>query len=155
MRRRDFITLLGGAAATWPRVVSGQQPERMRHIAVLMGYDENDPEAQKRFAAFKSSLGTLRLIEGRNLRIDLRWTGGNADRAVTFAKELVALHPEVILANTTPVTAAVQRETKTIPVVFTVVSDPVGSGFVESLPRPGRQYHRLHQSRSVTGREMG
>ena len=102
-----------------------------------MGYDENDPEAQKRFTAFKNGLAALGLIEGRNLRIDLRWTGGNAKRAVSFAKELVALNPEVILANTTPVTAAVQRETKTIPVVFTVVSDPVGSGFVESLPRPG------------------
>ena len=137
MKRREFIAVLGGAAATWRGVARAQQPERMRRVAVLMGYDENDPEAQKRFAAFKSGLGTLGLIEGRNLRIDLRWTGGNADRAVTFAKELVALQPEVILANTTPVTAAVQRETKTIPVVFTVVSDPVGSGFVESLPRPG------------------
>ena len=136
MRRREVITLIGGAAA-WPIMTRAQQAERMRRIAVLMGYDEDDPEAQNRLAAFKKGLSALGLAEGRNLRIDVRWTSGNVNRAAEFAKELVALQPEVILANTTPVTAAVQRETKTIPVVFTVVSDPVGSGFVDSLPRPG------------------
>ena len=136
MKRREFMTLLGGAAA-WPVSARAQQLERMRRIGVLMGYAENDPEAQTRLAAFKQALLALGWGEGRNLRIDLRWTAGDIDRASTFAKELVAVHPEVILANTTPVTAALQRETKTIPIVFAIVSDPVGAGFVESLPRPG------------------
>ncbi len=137
MRRREFITLVGGAATAWPLVARAQQAERMRRIGVAMGYAENDSEAQIRLAAFKRALLALGWDEGRNLRIDLRWTSGDIDRASTFAKELVALHPEVILSNTTPVTVALQRETKTIPIVFTAVSDPVSAGLVESLPRPG------------------
>lgn len=109
----------------------------MRRIGVLMGYAENDPEAQTRFAAFKQELLALGWDERRNLRIDLRWASGDFDSASRFAKELVALHPEVILSNTTPVTTALQRETKTVPIVFTAVSDPVNAGFVASLPRPG------------------
>src|SRR5450759_3440899 len=103
MRRREFITLVGGAAV-WPLAARAQQPERMRRIGVLMGYAENDPEAQAR------ALLALGWDEGRNLRIDLRWASGDIDRASNFAKELVALHPGVILSNTTPVTAALQRE---------------------------------------------
>jgi len=140
MKRREFILALGGAAAAssnlWPLAAHAQQ-ERVRRIGVLMGYAENDPEAQIRLTAFKQALLVLGWSEDRNLRIDLRWTSGDVNRASTFAKELVALHPEVIMSNTTPATAAFQRETKTIPIVFTVVSDPVGAGFVESLPRPG------------------
>jgi len=137
MQRRDFIALLGGMAAAWPLMARAQEAERMRRIAVLMGYAENDPEAQIRFAAFKQELLALGWDERRNLRIDLRWASGDFDSASRFAKELVALHPEVILSNTTPVTTAVRQETKTIPIVFVAVSDPVGAGFVESLPRPG------------------
>jgi putative ABC transport system substrate-binding protein len=135
MRRRKFITLLGGAAAAWPVVARGQ--ERARRIGVLMGNAENDPDSQTRLAAFKQALTALGWNEGRNLRIDLRWSAGDVNLASTYAKELVALQPEVILSHTTPVTAALQRETKTIPIVFVVVSDPVGSGFIKSLPRPG------------------
>ena len=109
----------------------------MRRIGVLMGYAENDPEAQTRLAAFKQELLALGWDERRNLRIDLRWASGDSDRASKFAKELVALHPEVILSNTTPVTTALHQETKTIPIVFVAVSDPVAAGFVQSLPRPG------------------
>ena len=140
MKRREFILALGGAAASsasWPLTARAQQDGRVRRIGVLMGYAENDPEAQIRLTAFKQALLVLGWSEDRNLRIDLRWTSGDVNRASTFAKELVALHPEVIMSNTTPATAAFQRETKTIPIVFTVVSDPVGAGFVESLPRPG------------------
>jgi putative ABC transport system substrate-binding protein len=136
MQRRDFIVLLGVAAA-WPVAARAQQPERMQRIGVLMGYDENDPRAQSLLSAFKQELAALGWIEDRNLRIDYRWAAGDVNRAGAFAKELVALQPKVILSNTTPVTAALHRETKTIPLVFVVVSDPVGSGFVESLPRPG------------------
>jgi putative ABC transport system substrate-binding protein len=136
MQRRQFITLVGGAAV-WPLAARAQQPERMRRIGVLMGYAENDSEAQARLEAFKQALLALGWDEGRNLQIDLRWASGDIDRASNFAKELVALHPDVILSNTTPVTAALQRETKTIPIVFVAVSDPVGAGFVQSLPRPG------------------
>ena len=137
MKRREFITFLGGSVAAWPLVAHAQQPDRIQRIGVLMGYDENTPFAQRMLSAFKQELAALGWIEDRNLRIDYRWTAGDVSRAGAFAKELVALQPKVILSNTTPVTAALHRETKTIPLVFVVVSDPVGSGFVESLPRPG------------------
>ena len=137
MRRRDFITLLGGAAVAWPRTAHAQQPDRMRRIGVLMGWDENDPEAQFNLAAFVQGLQQLGWVDGRNVRIDYRWANGDINRMRMFAKELVDLQPDVILANTTPVTAALQRETRTIPIVFVIVSDPVGAGFVAGLPRPG------------------
>jgi putative ABC transport system substrate-binding protein len=135
MKRRKFITLLGGAAA-WPLAARAQQAG-IRRIGVLMGWAENDPEAKSDLAAFVQGLEQLGWAGGRNLRIDYRWAGGNADLMRTFAKELVELQPDVILANTTPVTAALQRETHTIPIVFVIVSDPVGAGFLASLPRPG------------------
>jgi len=137
MKRREFILALGGAAAAWPLGAGAQQAERVRRIGVLMGYAENDPEAQSRIAAFKQELAALGWTEGRNLRIDIRWAAGDVKRAQAFAKELLALQPEVILSNTTPVTAALHRETRTVPLVFVVVSDPVGSGFVVGLARPG------------------
>ena len=135
MNRRDLILgiLTLGAAAT-PLSAYAQRSKR---LGILMGYAQDDPEALLRLAAFKEKLGTLGWAEGRNLTIDIRWTAGDIARAAAFAKELVSLHPDVILTNTTPSTAAVQRETKTIPIVFTIVSDPVGSGFVKTLSRPG------------------
>jgi len=137
MQRRDFIMLLGGAA-TWPLAARAQQAAtRMRRIGALIGFAENDPATQRRVAAFLNGLTDLGWMQGRDVMIDFRYGAGDADRNRTFAKELVGLNPDVILANSTSSTAAVQRETKTIPVVFVTVSDPVGSGFVASLPRPG------------------
>jgi putative ABC transport system substrate-binding protein len=135
--RRKLLIALGAGALTAPLVSFAQLPANVRRIGVLMGYAENDPEARLRLAAFKEGLAVLDWIDGRNLRIDLRWSSGDVNRASAYAKELVALQPEVILSNTTPATAALQRETRTIPIVFTVVSDPVGSGFVKTLARPG------------------
>ena len=137
MRRREFITLLGGAAATWPLAARAQQRDRVRRIGILMGWSENDPEYRPRIALFLSALAKSGWVEGQNLRTDIRWTNGDPGLARSLAKELVAAQPDLIVAATTPVTAAVQRETHTIPIVFAVVSDPVGAGFVASLPRPG------------------
>jgi putative ABC transport system substrate-binding protein len=135
--RREFITLLGGAAAAWPLAARAQQPERMRRIAVLTGFAENDPLSQPWIAAFLQGLSELGWSDSGNLHIDYRWTSADVERIKPFAKELVALKPDVILAHSTPVTAALQRETTDIPIVFVVVSDPVGAGFVASLARPG------------------
>ncbi len=137
MRRREFITLVGGATAAWPLAAQAQKGERIRRVGVLMGYAEDDPESQSWLAAFKQRLMALGWTEGRNLRIDTFWAAGDISRATAFAKKLVTLQPEVILSNTTPVTEALYRETKKVPLVFVNVSDPIGSGFVESLPRPG------------------
>ena len=137
MIRRAFITLLGGAAA-WPLAARAQQNERMRRIGVLMAYAESDPEGQARIAAFREGLQKLGWTEGRNTRIDTRWTTpADAESRQRFAKELVALQPDVILSHTTPTTAALLQQTHTIPIIFATVSDPVGSGFVASFPRPG------------------
>jgi putative ABC transport system substrate-binding protein len=135
MRRREVITLLGAAAA-WPLAARAQQ-NGVRRIGVLMGWAETDPEAKADLAAFVQGLAQLGWAEGRNLRIDYRWANGDVERMRTFAKELVDLRPDVILANTTPATAALQRETRAIPIVFVIVSDPVGAGLVASLARPG------------------
>jgi putative ABC transport system substrate-binding protein len=135
MRRRDFITLIGGAAV-WP-LAARAQTDQPRHIGMLIGYAENDPEAQVFVRAFLRGLQDLGWIEGRNLRIDMRWAGGDLEKMQTLARELVALQPDVILANSTPVTATLLRQTKAIPIVFVIVSDPVGAGFIESLSRPG------------------
>ena len=137
MRRRDFIIVLGGAAFTGSFAVSAQQTDRMRRVGVLMGYGEADPEAKAFLAEFRQGLSALGWIEGRNLRMDVRWAPGRIDRMHAFAKELVDLQPDVILAQSTPVTAALKHETQTIPIVFAPVADPVGSGFVASLTHPG------------------
>jgi putative tryptophan/tyrosine transport system substrate-binding protein len=137
MKRREFITLLGGAAATVPLAARAQQDDRVRRIAVLMGYGENDADGKAQLSGFSQGLADLGWADGRNLRMDIRWTAGNLDQARLFAKELIGLQPDVILAHTTPGTAALQRETRTIPIVFVTVSDPVGSGFVASLARSG------------------
>jgi ABC-type uncharacterized transport system substrate-binding protein len=137
MRRREFIRLVGGTAASWPLAVRAQQAERMRRIGVLLGYPEGDLQAQANVVALREGLRRLGWIEGHNIQIDLRWAGGDADKARTFAKELVSIAPDVIVPSTNQVTAIVQQETHTIPVVFAFVGDPVGSGFVAHLARPG------------------
>jgi putative ABC transport system substrate-binding protein len=133
--RRDFITLLGGAAA-WPLTARAQQPHGMRRIGVLMGLAEDDQATRARLAAFRQGLEKRGWSEERNVRVEYRFAPASA-QAQLLAKELVALRPEVILAHTTPVTAALQQESSTIPIVFAAIADPVGSGFVTSLPRPG------------------
>jgi putative ABC transport system substrate-binding protein len=138
MERRDFIALLGGAAAAgWPVAAHAQQNGRARRLGFLLGGAENDPQIVEGLAAFKAALGGLGWIETRNIQIDVRYAGADVDRMRIFAKELVALQPDVLVGHTTQVIAALKREAQTIPIVFLIVSDPVGSGFVESLPRPG------------------
>jgi putative tryptophan/tyrosine transport system substrate-binding protein len=137
MRRRVFIALVG-AAAVWPLVARAQQPEGIRRIGVLMGYPEGDSEAQSYVAAFRDGLRALGWTDGRNTRIDIRWaTPGDAESMQRFAEELVTLQPDVILSQTRPTTAALLQQTRIIPIVFALVSDPVGSGFVASYRRPG------------------
>jgi putative tryptophan/tyrosine transport system substrate-binding protein len=138
MRRREFITLLGGTAVAWPLAAArAQQPDRVRRIGVLMGYAESDHEAQSWVAAFREELRKLGWMDGRNIEIDTRWATADVEWMKRFAKELVALQPDFILTSSTPATAAMLQHTRTIPVLFVLVADPVGSGFVASLPRPG------------------
>jgi putative tryptophan/tyrosine transport system substrate-binding protein len=136
MRRREFITLLGSVAA-WPIAARAQQPDRMRLIGVLMAYTENDSTAQSWLAAFRAALAKLGWTEGSNLRIELRWSAANADTMRTLAKELVDLRPNAIFGVTTPAVGALAHETRTIPIVFAGVSDPIGGGFVANLAHPG------------------
>jgi len=136
MQRREFITLAGGAAALAPFAVRAQQPERVRVIGMLMNAEPTDPEIQRRVTGLREGLKALGWIEGKNLYIEARWGAGDADGVRTYARELVQLAPEVIFTNGTPSTAAVKRETSSIPVVFAIVADPVGDGFVASLSRP-------------------
>jgi putative tryptophan/tyrosine transport system substrate-binding protein len=136
MRRRQFIAFLGGMAVARPHAVRAEQPDRMRMVGVLMAFAENDLAAQSQVAAFRGALAKLGWTEGRNLRIELRWGAGDADRISTFAKELVELRPDAVVAQTTAVTSALARETRKIPIVFAVVSDPIGSGFAASLAHP-------------------
>jgi len=133
VRRRQFITLLGGAAV-WPLAARAQQP---RHIGVLTPFNERDPEVRSRVSAFQEALREAGWVEGRNIRIDYRWAAGDLDRIRAYAAEIVGLAPEAILGASTPVLAALRKDTQTIPIVFTGVSDPVGVGFVASLARPG------------------
>src|SRR5262249_24598235 len=136
VKRRDFITLLGGAAA-WPLAASAQQPERVRHIGVLMSVAADGPDGQPRVAAFLKGLQELGWTDGRNVRIDLRWGGGDAERSRKYVAELVALGPDVILASGDHPVVALQQATRTVPIVFNMVADPVGAGYVESLAHPG------------------
>ena len=137
MKRREFITLLGGAAATWPLAARAQQGERMRRIGVLMTFAAGDPVGQARFAAFLQELQQLGRTDGRNVHIDTRWAGSNAGDIRRHATELAALAPDVILANGSAATGPLLQATRTVPIVFAVVADPVGAGFVDSLSRPG------------------
>jgi ABC-type uncharacterized transport system substrate-binding protein len=137
VKRRQFITLLGGTAIAWPLAARAQQADRVRRIGVLMGFPESDPEAQLRVAAFREGLQKLGWTEGRNIRVDIRWAALEAQAMQRFAKELVGLRPDVILAHTTPATLAVHQETRTIPIVFVQVADPSALPFVASFSRPG------------------
>jgi len=136
MRRRQFIALLGGAAA-WPLAARAQQPTRMQRIGVLMGHAAGDSEGQKRAAAFQQGLEELRRSSPHNVETEFRWTAGDAARAQAQAKELVELGVDIILANSTPSLLAASRATNTIPIVFVAIADPVAQGFVKSLAQPG------------------
>jgi putative ABC transport system substrate-binding protein len=137
VRRREFITLLGGAAATWPVAGRAQQRERMRRVAALMPYTANDPQAQNRNAAFLQGLQQLGWTIGQNVQIDYRWSEGNEDDTRKYAAELVALAPDVIFTSGSAAIGPLRRATRTVPIVFVLVPDPVGAGFVDSLARPG------------------
>jgi putative ABC transport system substrate-binding protein len=137
MRRREFISLLGGAAAVWPLASQAQQRERVRRIGVLMHLAVDDPDGQSRLAAFLQGLQEAGWAVGRNVAIEVRWAAADIESMNRFAKELVAHQPDLIFVTSTPATAAMVQATRTIPVIFVLVADPVGSGFVASLPRPG------------------
>jgi putative tryptophan/tyrosine transport system substrate-binding protein len=136
IKRREFITLLGGAAAAWPLAARAQQPDRVRRVGVLMGISD-DPEGQARVAVFRQALAALGWTEGRNVQFIYRWSAGDVVYARQFAKELFDLRSDVILANSTPIAVAVRDVTRTTPTVFVQVSDPVTAGVVQSLARPG------------------
>src|SRR5262245_40762159 len=136
MKRREFITLLGAGAGSWPLAARAQQRERMRRVGVLMPGAADDPEFQARMTAFLQGLAQLGWLDGRNVRIDSRWGVANADRIRKHAAELVALGPDGILANSSAALAPLLQATRTIPIVFTSVADPVGAGYVDSLARP-------------------
>ncbi len=151
MKRRKFITLLGSAAA-WPLRAHAQQPERVRRVGVLVGLAENDPEMKERIAGLRQGLEKLGWAEGSNLRIDYRFAPAGA-QARLLARELIALQPDVIVTQSTPATAAMQQETRTIPIVFASVADPIGSGFIASLSRPGGNLTGLLQyEEGITGK---
>ena len=138
MRRRDFVRAIVGSATAWPLAARAQQEQRVRRIGVLMGdFPENAPEGQAVAAAFREELQKLGWTEGRNIRIDYRWAAADIEAMQRFAKELVGSQPELIFSTNTPATAALLQQTRTIPIVFVQVTDPVGSGFVASIPRPG------------------
>ena len=138
MQRREFITLLGGAAAAWPYSVRAQQPDRMKRVGWLAsGLAENDPESKARRTAFVQSLRELGWTEGQNIQIDYRWGAGNADVTRKYAAELVALAPDVTLGIASQAVSALQQASRTIPIIFVLVPDPIGAGFVDSLARPG------------------
>jgi putative tryptophan/tyrosine transport system substrate-binding protein len=137
LRRRQFITLLCGAAVAWPLAAGAQQGERMQRIGVLMAFAESDPRAQAWVGAFREGLQKLGWVEGRSTGIDTRWATADVEAIQRFAKELIALQPELVLSSSTPTTAALLQQTRTIPIIFLNHVDPVGSGFVASFPRPG------------------
>jgi putative ABC transport system substrate-binding protein len=137
VRRRDFITLLLGGAAAWPLAARAQQSERMRRVGVLTNLAENDPQGKSRMAAFEQGLQRLGWIDGRNVQIETRWATGDAERFRTYAAGLVALEPDVVLGTNSAAVAALQQATRSVPIVFVTVADPVGAGFVDSLARPG------------------
>ena len=137
MRRREFITLLGSAAAAWPLTARAQQPERMRRVTVLLGLGEKDLEAQKRAKAFRLGMRDLGWIEGRNIQVDYRFTDSSVDSIKKNVAEVIALTPDVIVANSTPILRELRPATSTIPIVLAMVIDPVGQGFISNLARPG------------------
>jgi putative tryptophan/tyrosine transport system substrate-binding protein len=157
MRRREFVTLICGTAASWPLVAQAQQAsKRVLRVGALIGFAEHDPATQRRVAAFVKRLADLGRTLNRNVAIDIRYGAGDADKNHAFAKELVSLNPDVIFVNSTSATAAVQRETTIIPVVFATVSDPVGSSFVASLARPGGNMTGfVNVEASIAGKWLG
>jgi len=156
--RRELIAALGSAAAAWP-LAARAEVDRVRRLALLVPYIESDPEGQVRLTALKEKLQSLGWVEGRNIRIDNRWGALNADLMQQFAEELIALHPDLILTQSTPTTAAMLRQTRTIPIVFVQISDPLGSGFVASLARPGGNAtgfeFRAHSGQQMVGATQG
>ena len=137
LKRREFITLVGGAAAAWPVGARAQQSEQMRRIGLLMNTAADNPEAQPRLSAFRQGLQQLGWSDGRNVRIDIRWGANDVELDRRYAAELVSLAPDLVLAAGTLSVAALQRVTRTLPILFCNVADPVGAGFVDSLARPG------------------
>ncbi len=137
MRRREFIAGLGSAVVARPLAARAQQPDRMRHVGVLMNVVQDDPGGPADVMAFRHGLAELGWIEGRNIHVEFRWPGGDIDRVQTFAKELVGLRPDVLIGRSTPTTAALKQETTTIPIIFVNVTEPAEQGFVQSLGRPG------------------
>jgi putative ABC transport system substrate-binding protein len=137
LKRREFITLLGGAAVAWPLAARAQQPDRMRRIGALLATAADDPEGKAQIAAFLQSLQQLGWTVGRNVQIDYRWGAVNADRVRSYSSELVALAPDIILAVGGTIVGALEQATRTVPIVFVNATDPVGRGLIESLARPG------------------
>jgi putative tryptophan/tyrosine transport system substrate-binding protein len=154
VRRRDFITLLSGVAADWPLAARAQQPARLRRIGVLMALDESEPEGKAQLLGFTQGLSELGWTVGTNLQMEIRWGAGDVNRIGIFAKELVAMRPDVILSQGTPVTAALRQETQTIPIVFVTVTDPVGEGFVAGLPSPGGNTTGFITSEAAMGSKL-
>ena len=155
MRRREFLGVLGSAGIAWPLAAAAQQPERIRRIGLLMAAGADDPEYQSRIGVFRQRLEQLGWTEGRNARIDIRWATTNADEIRRHAGELTALAPDVILAATGTTTVAPLLEaTRAVPIVFVLVIDPVGAGFVSESGAAGRQCHRLPHVRVRPERQM-
>ena len=156
MRRREFIKVIAGSIVAWPLTTHAQQSNQQRRIGVLMVDAENDPEGQSHAKAIRDGLQKLGWTAERNIRFDYRWAAGDAGRIRAFAKELVAMQPDVILARSTPATAALKAETRTIPIVFTTVSDPIGSEFVANLARPGANITGFTNfESSISGKWLG
>jgi putative ABC transport system substrate-binding protein len=141
MRRREFITLVGGMAFARPAITRAQQVERVRQISILMPFNEGDLEGRARVAALQQGLEQLGWSEGRNINTSHHWFGGDVARAEAYAKEIVGLQPDAIIANGTVALSAVQHTTKTTPIIFLIVNDPVGQGFISSLAHPGGQHY--------------
>jgi putative ABC transport system substrate-binding protein len=154
MRRREFMTVLGGAAIGWP-LAARAQGERMRRIGVLMGIAESDPARQSFVTAFTEALQELGWSSGRNIRIEYRWGAGDAERIRNFARELVEMQLDLIVGHTTPVVTALKAQTRTIPIVFTQVSDPVGSGFIDGFAKPGGNITGFTNLESSMGSKLG
>jgi putative ABC transport system substrate-binding protein len=147
MRRREFITLLGGTAAIWPLAARAQQPKQVRRIGVVMNLSENDPDAQRRIEAFRDALRELGWTDGRNATIDIRLAAGDATEVRSAISEMVGFRPEVILVTATNVLTLLRPVAPGTPIVFVLVSDPVGQGFVDSLAHPGGKNYGIHELR--------
>ena len=154
MKRRDFLGVIGSAAA-WPLAARAQQSARMRRVGMVMGSAETDPAAQALVGALRHELQKLGWVEGRDIRIDVRFASADPNQIRTIAAELMSPTPDLIVSNTNLVTAVLQAEVRTIPIIFITVGDPVGSGFVSNEARPNRQPHGVCQLGDVNGRKMG